>query len=158
MQYASQDARFSRCKKYRYSLTRSWEDGSGKVVFIGLNPSTADQNQDDPTIHRCVNFAKSWGYSSIEMVNLFAYCATNPEELKMQQQAIGPANNQWIASALQESKLTIACWGNHGSFKNRAAQIQGLYPRLHCLAINKSGQAKHPLYIKGTQTPFLFSV
>ena len=103
MQYTSQNARFSKCKSYRYSLGRSWGEGSGKAVFIGLNPSTADQRKDDPTIKRCVGFARAWGCGSMEIVNLFAFCATKPEDLKRYAKPIGRNNDRWIAMAISEA-------------------------------------------------------
>lgn len=157
MQYTSQNARFSRCKSYRYNLSRSWSEGSGKAVFIGLNPSTADKNEDDPTIRRCVGFARSWGCDSMEIVNLFAFCATRPEDLKLAEEPIGRYTNRWIAAAVEEATISIACWGNHGAFLGRSDQIRDRYPELHCLGINASGMPKHPLYIKATQTPFSYS-
>jgi len=157
MQYTSQNARFSKCKSYRYSLVRSWNEGSGKAVFIGLNPSTADQREDDPTIRRCVGFARAWGCSSMEIVNLFAYCATKPEDLKRAAKPIGRNNDRWIATAISEATLSIACWGNHGEFLGRSESIRERHRELLCLGINASGTPKHPLYIKATQTPFAYA-
>jgi len=154
MQYTSQNARFSRCKSYRYSLSRAWDGGSGKALFIGLNPSSADQREDDPTIRRCVGFAEAWGCNSMEIVNLFAFCATKPEDLKRSATPIGRNNDRWIAAAIGEAALSIACWGNHGEFLGRSAKIRDRYPKLLCLGVNVSGMPKHPLYIKATQTPF----
>jgi hypothetical protein len=156
MQYTSQNARFSKCKSYRYSLVRSWSEGSGKAVFIGLNPSTADQRKDDPTIKRCVGFARAWGCGSMEIVNLFAFCATKPEDLKRYAKPIGRNNDRWIAMAISEATLSIACWGNHGEFMQRSDKIRDGYPELLCIGINASGAPKHPLYIKATQTPFAY--
>lgn len=156
MQYTSQNARFSRCRNYRYSLTRSWNEGSGKAVFIGLNPSTADKLQDDPTIRRCVGFARSWGCASMEIVNLFAFCATKPEDLRLAEEPIGRYTDRGIANAIAEATLSIACWGNHGAFLARSEQILERHPELLCLGINASGMPKHPLYIKATQTPFAY--
>ena len=166
MQYTSQKAHFSACKSYRYSLVRSWSEGSGKAVFIGLNPSTADQAEDDPTIRRCVGFAQvwgcvgfaqAWGCSSMEIVNLFAYRATRPEEMKRSAKPIGRNNDRWIATAISEATLSIACWGNHGELLRRSESIRDRYPKLLCLGINASGAPKHPLTIKATQTPFAYS-
>ena len=166
MQYTSQNARFSACKSYRYSLGRSLSEGSGKAVFIGLNPSTADQAEDDPTIRRCVGFAQvwgcvgfaqAWGCSSMEIVNLFAYRATRPEEMKRSAKPIGRNNDRWIATAISEATLSIACWGNHGELLRRSESIRDRYPKLLCLGINASGAPKHPLTIKATQTPFAYS-
>jgi hypothetical protein len=156
MQYTSQNARFSMCKSYRYSLSRSWNEGSGKAVFIGLNPSTADQREDDPTIRRCVGFAEAWGCKSMEIVNLFAFCATKPKDLKRSAEPIGRSNDRWIATAISEATLSIACWGNQGEFLGRSEKIRDCYPKLLCLGINASGAPKHPLYVKATQTPFAY--
>ena len=156
MQYTSQNARFSRCKSYRYSLSRSWNGGSGKALFIGLNPSTADQHEDDPTIRRCVGFACAWGCNSMEIVNLFAFCATKPEDLKRSAKPIGRNNDRWLSAAISDAALSIACWGNHGAYLGRSDKILERYPDLLCLGINASGTPKHPLYIKATQTPFAY--
>lgn len=157
MQYTSQNARFSKCKCYRYSLSRSWNEGSGKAVFIGLNPSTGDQHEDNPTIRRCVGFARAWGCNSVEIVNLFAFCATKPEHLMLSAEPVGRNNDRWISAAIGGATLSIACWGNHGGFLGRADTVQERHSDLLCLGINASGQPKHPLYIKATQTPFAFS-
>ena len=156
MQYTSQNARFSKCKTYRYSLSRAWSEDmeSGRVVFIGLNPSKADHRSDDPTIRRCAAFAKSWGYGSMEDVNLFAFCATRPKDLRLSPHPIGRSNDRCIATAIASASLSIACWGNHGVLLGRAEQILRRYPKLLCLGKNTGGQLKHPLYIKSTQRPF----
>jgi hypothetical protein len=156
MQYTSQNARFSRCKAYRYSLSRSWSGGSGKALFIGLNPSTADKRQDDPTIRRCVGFAAAWGCNSMEIVNLFAFRATRPEDLKLAAEPIGRYNDRWITAAVKEARLCIACWGDHGVFLGRANKIRSRFAHLQCLGINASGMPKHPLYTRATQTPFAY--
>ena len=76
------DAKFSACRKYRYALWRNWDGSKPYAMIIGLNPSTADENENDPTITRCINFAKSWGYGGVCVTNLFAYCATVPSDMK----------------------------------------------------------------------------
>lgn len=153
MQYISQKARFSRCRLYRYSLERTWDSGAGRALFIGLNPSTADHKKDDPTIRRCVGFAKSWGYEAMEIVNLFAYRATLPTDLKQAAEPIGSANNSWIAKAIKQSDIVIACWGNDGGFLNRDKQLLKRYPELHCLKMNSTEQPAHPLYMKANLKP-----
>jgi hypothetical protein len=152
--YISQNARLSRCTLYRYSLERCWAGGKGRALFIGLNPSTADHRKDDPTIRRCVGFAKSWGFEAMEIVNLFAFRATYPTDLKQALKPIGPANNSWISKAIGRSDLAIACWGNDGDFLNRDKYLLKRYPNLHCLKINSSQQPAHPLYLKANLNPF----
>ena len=154
LQYLSQNARFSRCGLYRYSLERSWIGGNGCALFIGLNPSTADHRKDDPTIRRCVGFAKSWGYEAMEIVNLFSFRATYPTDLKLAPKPIGPANNSWIAKAMNRSEIAIACWGNDGGFLNRDKYLLKRYPDLRCLKINRSQHPAHPLYLKANLKPF----
>ncbi|MCB0280523.1 MAG: DUF1643 domain-containing protein, partial [Calditrichaeota bacterium] len=83
-------ARFSRDRRYRYALWRTWADGNDSVLFIGLNPSQADEKENDPTIRRCISFAQDWGFSGCIVVNLFAYCTAYPGELKTIADPIGP--------------------------------------------------------------------
>lgn len=118
-----------------------------------MNPSTADETTDDPTIRRCINFAKSWGYGGILVANLFAFRSTNPQRLYTEQDPVGSANDFYIKEYSDKSKLTIACWGNHGNFINRSEEVCKLVNSLYCLDINKSGEPKHPLYVKHNITP-----
>ena len=92
------DAKFSACRKYRYALWRTWDESKPNVMIIGLNPSTADENENDPTITRCINFAKSWGYGGVCVTNLFAYCATVPSDMKASNDPIGSENDSWNKS------------------------------------------------------------
>lgn len=140
-------------RKYRYILSRIWDEAKPTVLFIGLNPSTADETTDDPTIRRCINFAKSWGYGGILVANLFAFRSTNPQRLYTEQDPVGSANDFYIKEYSDKSKLTIACWGNHGNFINRSEEVCKLVNSLYCLDINKSGEPKHPLYVKHNITP-----
>lgn len=153
MQYVSQKARFSRCGSYRYTLEREWKQGSGRVLFIGLNPSTADHKQDDPTIRRCVGFARDWGYAAMEIVNLFAFRATLPKDLKLAADPVGKYNDKWIKAAHQKADLTIACWGNDGQFKERDKQVLQHLQKLHCIAMNRSTRPTHPLYLRASLQP-----
>ena len=135
-------------RKYRYVLTRIWDETKPTVVFIGLNPSIADEETDDQTIRKCIGYAKRWGYGKLIMVNLFAFRSTDPSLLKKVEDPIGPDNDSYIQKCMSESNLVIACWGNHGSFNNRSQEVYDLVKSLYCLDINKSGEPKHPLYIK----------
>ncbi|MFT4863101.1 MAG: hypothetical protein ACI95C_002325 [Pseudohongiellaceae bacterium] len=153
MQYTSQKARISRCCRYRYSLERSWGSGQGTVVFIGLNPSTADHKQDDPTIRRCVGFARAWGFESMAIVNLFAYRATLPQDLKTASDPVGPRNNYWLKKLIDSADLAIACWGNHGSFRARNETVLKRFSGLYCIVQNNSLHPAHPLYLKANLTP-----
>ncbi|MFL2873759.1 MAG: DUF1643 domain-containing protein [Pseudohongiellaceae bacterium] len=156
MEYVSTKCNFSRCRNYRYSLQRAWaqrEENSNQVLFIGLNPSTADSKSDDPTIRRCVNFASSWGFNAMEVVNLFSFRATYPRDLFEAELPIGSRNDFWINNAYKRSTLTIACWGSMGNYKNRSKKITNSLDNLFCIKKNKDGTPSHPLYLNSQSTP-----
>ena len=103
---------FSACGRWRYRLTRQWNSGP-QVVFIGLNPSTADAMLDDPTIRRCMDFARRWGFHGLTMINAFAFRSTDPRQLLATPDPIGPQNNRIIRNTCRNAPLIIAAWGNH---------------------------------------------
>ena len=144
----NKNATFSDCRKYRYALSRTWNGKKKTILFIGLNPSTADEKIDDPTIRRCINYAKNWGYGSLLMVNLFAYRATMPTELKNVKNPIGNDNDLHIIELSKKVDVAVDAWGNEGSLLNRDKEVKKIIPNLKCLKINKSGQPAHPLYQK----------
>ena len=153
------DARLSPSGLYRYQLSRAWRDDGTGVCFIGLNPSTADGTVDDPTIRRMVGFARRWGSSGIEVVNLFGYRATDPAQIPIDTDfAIGPENDCYIGSVARASELVVACWGAHPSAIQRAErvldQLVGL-PIYH-LGLTRTGQPKHPLYLRADTEPVLW--
>ena len=143
----------SGCKNYRYSLTRQWDESKPSVLFIGLNPSTADAKIDDPTLRRCINFAKAWGYGKVMIGNLFAYRATDPKDMMKASKPIGPRNNSNLLKLAREADLIVAAWGNHGQLMNRSSQVISMLDNLHILALNSSGEPKHPLYVKACTKP-----
>ena len=134
-------------RKYRYLLWRRWDDDLPAILFIGLNPSTADEKQDDPTIRRCIAFSKSWGYGTLLMVNLFAFRATDPIELKTQDDPIGLHNDYWTRLEYERAQARIAAWGTKGSYQNRNVAVRKLLPDLFCLGLTNGGHPKHPLYL-----------
>ena len=99
-------AGFSRCGRYRYWLRRIWDPALAHCVFIGLNPSTADATEDDPTLKRCISFAQKWGYGSLLLVNLFSLRATDPRGLKMAADPIGPKTDRWLRRAAPRQRPT----------------------------------------------------
>lgn len=139
-------AELSDCRSYRYALWRTWDSSKPFVMFVGLNPSTADETTDDPTLTRCINFAKSWGYGGVCMANLFAFRATKPTDMKASADPIGSENNEWLQKLANDAALVIAAWGNDGSFLNRSEQVKAFLPDMHHLKLNKSGEPVHPLY------------
>jgi len=144
----NKNATFSDCQKYRYALSRTWNGKKKTILFIGLNPSTANEKIDDPTIRRCINYAQNWGYGSLLMVNLFAYRATMPSELKNVKNPIGNDNDLHIIELSKKADIAVAAWGNEGNLLNRDKEVKKILPNLMCLKINKSGQPSHPLYQK----------
>ena len=144
----NKNATFSDCRKYRYGLSRTWNGKKKTILFIGLNPSTANEKIDDPTIRRCINYAQNWGYGSLLMVNLFAYRATMPSELKNVKNPIGNDNDLHIIELSKKADIAVAAWGNEGTLLNRDKEVKKILPNLMCLKINKSGQPAHPLYQK----------
>jgi len=170
-----QETKFSPCRKYRYTLWREWQPEfrfasitedpdatkDGFVMFIGLNPSTADEIQDDPTIRRCVDFAKSWGYTSMCMTNLFAYRATMPEEMKLQIEPIGAENDGTVKRLAREACLIVAAWGTHGKHMDRQERVKHWFAsqniQMHHLGLNSDGTPKHPLYLRKTTEPLTWN-
>jgi hypothetical protein len=146
----------SQCTQYRYLLWRVWQPNQRLVAFVGLNPSTADEQRDDPTIRRCVSFAKTWGYGGMIVANLFAYRATLPSELRIAFDPIGPENDDYLNILTTQCALVVACWGNHGTYLTRDNAVQRLFINLYALDLTKSGAPRHPLYVRGTATPILF--
>ncbi len=136
-------AELSSCRKYRYALFRTWSDEKDKVMFIGLNPSTADEVEDDRTIKRCISYAKQWGYGGIIMGNLFAYRATSPEEMMKSTDPIDPENDIWLKRLAVQVDIVVAMWGNRGGFLNRSKEVINLFPNLMCLRITGAGQPHH---------------
>lgn len=144
---------FSPCRRYRYTLWREWIGGDGFVAFIGLNPSTADEVQDDPTIRRCIGYAKRWGYGAMCMLNLFAFRATDPRVMKAEIDPIGRDNDLWISRVYAKADRAIAAWGTDGEHMGRADQVVAMLPPLHCLRITKHGHPAHPLYLPSKLNP-----
>jgi len=146
-------AMFSECEKYRYVLWRRWEpncESSNIVSFIGLNPSTADEVKLDPTVTRCVNWAKAWGFGGMAMLNCFAYRATDPKDMKRQADPVGNGNRAALLVWGRESGRTVLCWGNHGTWEDRnkeVLEILGDRNTFYHFGLTKTGQPKHPLYL-----------
>jgi len=122
-------------------------------MFIGLNPSTADETTDDPTIRRCVGFARAWGYDALCMVNLFAYRATNPADMEKDVEPIGTYNDYTLKKLASGAGIVIAAWGAHGTHLGRDAQVRALLPTLHYLRLTKDGHPGHPLYLPSNLRP-----
>lgn len=143
-------AAISRCGRYRYSLWRYWEPGGSICLFIGLNPSTADATTDDPTIRRCVDFARRWDYGGMTMANLFALRSTDPAQLRTALNPIGPLNDDHLRQLIWYADTVVVAWGARPEAASRRERIFTLDTSidLYCLGTTKHGHPKHPLYLK----------
>jgi hypothetical protein len=154
------DALFSPCGSYRYRLTRRWAEAP-TVAFIMLNPSTADGSVDDPTIRRCIGYAKTWGYGALAVGNLYAFRATEPEELRQARDAIGSDNDLHLECLAQSAARVVCAWGTgRPAHAARIETVIGLLRRCHAglmaLRLTKSGQPVHPLYQRADLVPVPF--
>lgn len=139
----------SPCGRYRYSLTRTFFTGRGRVLFVMLNPSTADAETDDPTIRRCIGFARKWGFQRLDVANLFAWRATDPQELRRAIDPVGPENDRRLMMLSSCADAVIAAWGAQGSYRNRATEVLGLLEgTVEHLGLTRQGHPKHPLYLR----------
>lgn len=166
---------FSPCRKYRYKLWREFcairaiappllpldgNEAHNYLMVIGLNPSTADEFKDDPTIRRCIDFAKRWGFGSLCMTNLFAWRDTSPEMMKQAQDPVGPDNDKVLMECAHGAGMILAAWGKHGMHNDRATEVKNMIKEhmysLRALQINKDGSPKHPLYVSAETKPVIF--
>jgi hypothetical protein len=147
-------ADFSECRIYRYRLWRAWDNSLPTLNVVGLNPSTADETVDDPTIRRCIGFARDWGYGGLVMTNLFAYRSTDPKALLTADDPIGPCNKDWLTQTALLSEMVLAAWGAHVmAFVQEGVVRRAARGRLYCLGLTKSGAPRHPLYMPKSCRP-----
>ena len=146
-------ASFDETRRYRYRLSRVWDRSLGRVNFVMLNPSTADAFILDPTVRRCVGYAKSWGYGSLEVTNIFSLRATDPKELYSADDPTGPDNDEALILAAAAADLVVAGWGVHGKLLGRGSAVAQLLSAsgvvVHCVSVTKGGYPGHPLYVRG---------
>jgi hypothetical protein len=159
-------ATFSPCRRYRYALSRTWDSSLPTVVFCGLNPSTADETRDDPTVRRELAFARAWGFGSYVKVNAYALRSTDPKGLWQVPDPRGADNFLAIKLACFEAMterpggLFVAAWGNNIRTSDevelrRMLRLEGV--KVHALKITKQGHPSHPLYLRSTSKPFLWT-
>lgn len=171
------DCVFSKDRKYRYQLWRKWDmandlvaDHGGSygrakgsfLMVIGLNPSTADENKNDPTVTRCIDFAMRWGFDSLCMMNAFAYRATDPKAMQRTFNPIGDKNDIHLTAVMidchRSGGIILGAWGNHGRHMNRGRAIRQMARAfacvpLHSLGTTKYGEPRHPLYLSAELLP-----
>ena len=136
----------SKCGNYRYALHRIWDFNKKPLVFIMLNPSKADAYEDDNTILKIVKIAKYNGYGGIRVYNLFALRATNPKKLETHTDPFG-RNAEWLSDIPLGVNIVFA-WGANKNAQHIASEVIEHYPDTYCLAINKNGSPKHPLFCR----------
>lgn len=149
--YTSTGAIFSPNGMYRYKLWRTWDASTKPACFVMLNPSTADEVMNDPTVERCERRAWAMGYGGLIVVNIFAFRSTDPVYMKAALDPVGPENDRYIAESAKESGMVICAWGNHGRHKARSAAVQRLLSEAgvqpHALKLSATGEPWHPLYV-----------
>ena len=156
------DAVISACLRYRYLLTRQIGPGAGTATFIMLNPSTADATNDDPTIRRCIGFARQWECGHLAVLNLFAVRATDPADMKRAEDPVGPENRDWFDKTLSapEPGPVICAWGVHGAHLGQDMTVLGWLAGYGveplALGVTRDGHPKHPLYLPKSAKPLPF--
>lgn len=148
---AQSRAVYSPCQRYRYTLTRVWDEGGPRAVFVMLNPSTATEVQNDPTVERCERRARALGFGAFRVCNIFAFRATDPRVMRAQPDPVGPDNDAAILDGARWADRVICAWGTHGAHLDRGPQVERLLRGaglgLHHLGLSQAGHPKHPLYI-----------
>lgn len=160
--FTNSGAVFSECKRYRYRLWRTWDPSKRPLVMVMLNPSIADENQNDPTVERCQRRALAMGHGGLQVVNIFALVSTDPAGLYETEDPVGPENNAAILDAVKDAGMVICAWGTHGAHVGRAREVvallrdAGITP--HCLGQNADGSPKHPLYLGYSLSPMPYDL
>lgn len=153
-------ARFSRCRTWRYLLWRRWETDAKMCAFVMLNPSSATESEIDPTVRRCIGFARRWGYGGLYVLNIFSLRATYPKEIYRHPDPVGPENDATIEEICPLADKVICAWGNHGLLNGRGQAVKQKIARLGCtplcFEITSKGEPKHPLYVGYAVSPFPF--
>lgn len=144
---------FSANRLYRYKLWRIWDSGRPLAMFVGLNPSTADETCDDPTVAKCIRYAQAWNLGGMLMTNLFAFRSTDRSALKKVTDPVGQENDRHLMEMSRSAGIIIAAWGDDGLHLGRSDEVRKLLPNLHYLKLNKSGEPTHPLYLSSDLTP-----
>ena len=157
---AASVAIYSDCESYRYELTRVWDEAGRKALFVMLNPSTATEVQNDPTVERCERRARALGFGAFRVCNIFAYRATDPRNMRAQDDPVGPENDAAILTACGWADQIVCAWGTHGEHMNRGPEVGAklqMQPKpLYHLGLSKAGHPKHPLYIGYAVQPMLW--
>jgi len=160
LRYLVSEAEVSACGVYRYSLTRRLSMGDRVILFVGLNPSTADAVRDDPTIRREIGYARRWGFDWYLKGNLYAYRSTDPRVLEDVDDAVGPRNVAAMLELMARAEMVLCAWGRHPltSTAKALANTVSRDPRSRYLSLNKDGSPGHTLYLKASLSPQPFAL
>jgi len=152
---------YSDCERYRYSLTRVWNERGQRVHFVMLNPSTATETRNDPTVERCERRARALGFGAFRVTNIFAWRERDPRAMRAAPDPVGPENDGAIRDACHWARQTVCAWGLHGAHMDRgptvARMLRDLGTPLYHLGLSKTGHPKHPLYIPYSEEPRLWT-
>ncbi|MBV7377501.1 DUF1643 domain-containing protein [Maritimibacter dapengensis] len=154
---APSEAVYSDCERYRYMLTRVWDPSGKRALFIMLNPSTATEVQNDPTVERCERRARALGFGAFRVLNIFAWRDTDPRKMRKAADPVGPENDAAIVESCDWADQIICAWGTHGEHLARGHAVEALLRAtgkpLYHLGLSKAGHPRHPLYIGYAQQP-----
>ncbi len=141
---------FGHNKTHRYSLMRQWDSTKPNILFIGLNPSRADEVFNDPTITRCINFAKDWGYGGLYFANLYSFRTPDPVVLRENlNSAYDLFTDNHLKDMISNAERTVVCWGSWKFIDTRVKKVLSMISEPYCFGVNQDGNPKHPLYLKG---------
>jgi hypothetical protein len=157
---ADSSAVYSPCSRYRYLLTRIWDAEGPRALFVLLNPSTATEQQNDPTVERCERRARALGAGAFRVTNIFAFRATDPQVMRAAPDPVGPGNDAAIAESALWADRILCAWGTHGAHRGRGRAVEALLratgrPLWH-LGLTQDGMPRHPLYVGYAQAPVLW--
>lgn len=154
---APSTAVYSPCLGYRYTLTRVWQPGGRRALFVMLNPSTATEAQNDPTVERCERRARALGFGAFRVCNIFAFRATDPRVMRAATNPVGPGNDAAIREGAAWADMVVCAWGSHGAHLGRGAGVErllrGTGRALHHLGLTRGGHPRHPLYVAYARAP-----
>ena len=152
-------ATYSACERYRFALNRVWNAEGRRLLFIMLNPSTATEVMNDPSVERCERRARALGYGALRVCNLFGWRSTDPRELKTVADPVGIGNDEAITKGCRWAEMIICAWGTHGVHASRDIEVGKILRKnaradaIHHLGLSKAGLPRHPLYIAYAKQP-----
>lgn len=153
-------ALYSDCERYRYVLTRTWGPACPKALFVMLNPSTATERQNDPTVERCERRARTLGFGAFRVCNIFAWRETDPTKMRRVLDPVGPENDAAIAEGCHWADRIVCAWGTHGAFLGRGPAVERLIRAisrdLYHFGLTKNGHPRHPLYVGYATKPAIW--